>query len=228
MVTTTSFQEAMEWAREVSGELNVARVWIPEKAFVNAVREGESISLTRSTPDGIFGLALGKDPILLPGWNEFALPQGSSPSLTDGMKFHDNWQTHAITTRSQSYEIEILEDEDFVTAFLDAHAPKSSARPGNPEIELWGSVRNADGEIAAIAAISEWESGEKMLSSVGTHTQMRGQGFAQKVCAGLVGLAYDRGIERLNLVVLSSNTSAISAYTKIGFQLVGKFASYTR
>jgi ribosomal protein S18 acetylase RimI-like enzyme len=57
---------------------------------------------------------------------------------------------------------------------------------------------------------------------------MRGQGFAQKVCAGVVGLAYDRGIERIHLVVLSENVAAIQAYTKIGFESVGKFTSYAR
>ena len=89
-------------------------------------------------------------------------------------------------------------------------------------------MRNGQGEIAAIAAITEWESGEKMLSSVATHVEMRGQGFAQRVCAGVVGLAYDRGIERIHLVVLSENTPAIRAYSKIGFEVIGKFASFSK
>ena len=235
MLTTSSFSQAMEWALELFGELNVPRVWIPEKAFVGAARDGNSISFTRSltsaTGEGLFGLALGAHPIILPSWNEFAIPQGTNPEIASEFSVRHNWETHAIATRSQSYEIEPLEgvEEDvFIANFLDTHAPSSSARPGNPEIEFWGCVRNAKGEIAAIAAITQWESGEKMLSSVATHTDMRGQGFAQKVCAGVVGLAYDRGIERIHLVVLSENVAAIQAYAKIGFESVGKFTSYAR
>ena len=218
----------MSWARQLLGELNVPRVWIPAIAFVEAVREGENISFTRKTSDGLFGLAIGPKPILLPEWNELAIPQGLNQIDTAEFTFHDNWETHAIEVTSQSYEIEPIDDNEMITEFLNHHAPKSSARPGNPEIQFWGCVRNSDGEIAAIAAITQWESGEYMLSSVATHADMRGQGFAQKVCAGLVGLSYDRGIERLNLVVLSSNTAAIKAYSRIGFNLIGKFASYSK
>lgn len=218
----------MHWARQLLGELKVPRVWIPEIAFVEAVRNGENISFTRKTSDGLFGLAIGSQPILQTEWNEFAIPQGADPSLVSGFTFHDNWETHAIEVRPRSYEIEPIDDDAVITEFLNAHAPQSSAKPGNPEIQFWGCIRNDAGEIASIAAITQWESGEYMLSSVATHTDMRGHGFAQKVCTGLVGLSYDRGIERLNLVVLSSNIAAIKAYSRIGFHLIGKFASYSR
>lgn len=227
MEKTSSFEEGANWARQLLGELNVPRVWIPEIAFVEAVRDDQNISFTRKTSDGLFGLAIGPQPILLPEWNELAIPQGTDVSLVEGFTFHDNWETHAIEVTSRSYEIEPIDDDEVITEFLNTHAPKSSAKPGNPEIQFWGCVRNGAGEIAAIAAITQWESGEYMLSSVATHTDMRGQGFAQKVCAGLVGLSYDRGIERLNLVVLSSNIAAIKAYSNIGFRLIGKFSSYS-
>jgi ribosomal protein S18 acetylase RimI-like enzyme len=225
---TSNFDEGMSWARQLLGEPNVPRVWIPKLAFVEAVRSGENLTFTRKTSEGLFGLAIGPEPILLPEWNECAIPQSADQSIATGYTFHDNWQTHAIEVTSQSYEIEPIDDNEVITEFLSTHAPQSSAKPGNPEIQFWGCVRNDEGEIAAIAAITQWESGEYMLSSVATHTQMRGQGFAQKVCAGLVGLSYDRGIERLHLVVLSSNAAAIHAYSRIGFHLIGKFASYSR
>jgi ribosomal protein S18 acetylase RimI-like enzyme len=225
---TSDFDEGINWARQLLGEPNVPCVWIPQFAFVEAIREGENISFTRKTSEGLFGLAIGPEPILLTEWNEFAIPQSVDPSIAARLKFHDNWEVHAIEVTSQSYEIEPIDDDEVITKFLNTHAPKSSARPGNPEIQFWGCVRNSEGEIAAIAAITQWESGEYMLSSVATHTHMRGQGFAQKVCAGLVGLSYDRGIERLHLVVLSSNAAAIKAYSRIGFRLIGKFASYSK
>lgn len=228
MERTSEFALGIDWARQLLGEPNVPQVWIPEIAFVDAVRDGENISFTRKTNDGFFGLAIGPRPILLTEWNEFAIPQGVDPSLVEGFTFHDNWETHAIEVTSRSYEVEPLEDDEFISEFLNTHAPQSSAKPGNPEIQFWGCIRNDDGDIAAIAAITQWESGEYMLSSVATHTDMRGQGFGQKICAGLLGLSYDRGIERLNLVVLSSNTAAIKAYSRIGFHLIGKFASYSR
>lgn len=218
----------MQWAREFSGELNVPRVWIPERAFVEASREEGQLSFTRSTRDGLFGLALGDHPIVKEEWNEFALPQGVNADFVMGFTHHNDWQTHAIATRAMSYDIEPLEDDELITAFLAEYAPRSSALPGNPEIDLWGCVRSDDGEIASVAAISEWESGEKMISSVATRADVRGRGYAQKVCTGLVGLAYDRGIERLHLVVLSNNNPAIRAYEKIGFGVIGKFATYSK
>ena len=228
MDRTSSFSEAMEWALSICGELNVPRVWIPEKAFVEALRDGSSISFTRKSEDGLFGLAIGSNPVVLPEWNEFALPQGVDHSLAGGATFHDDWETHAIATRSQSYEIEFIEEDDVIEEFLATHAPNSSARPGNPEVQFWGCVRNDRGELAAIAAITEWESEEKMLSSVATHTDMRGKGYAQRLCSGLVGLAFDRGIDRINLVALSSNVAALKVYEKIGFTCIGKFSSYSR
>jgi ribosomal protein S18 acetylase RimI-like enzyme len=226
--STDAYAEAMEWALELCGPSNVPRVWIPENAFVEAVREEQSLSLTRRTDNGFFGLGTGENPLILPQWNEFALPQSYTGKVPTEFIERHRWETHACETREQSYSLEILEEDEVVSAFLDTHAPDSSARPGNPEIQFWGCVRNVEGEIASVAAITQWESGEYMLSSVGTHLDMRGKGYAQKVCAGLLGLAYDRGIERVNLVVLSSNTPAINAYKKIGFNEIGKFLSYSR
>ncbi len=232
MVSTSDYSEAMAWTLELCGPLNVPRVWIPEIAFVSAVRDDNSLSFTRKTNDGFFGLGIGSNPVILPEWNEFALPQDLNKAVIDVLSptFTPRhlWETHAILIKEQSYSIELLEDDTFIEEFLSTHAPDSSARPGNPEIQFWGCVRNEDEEIAAIAAITEWESGEYMLSSVATHEKMRGRGYSQKVCAGLLGLSYDRGIERINLVVLSSNTPAISAYKKVGFQEIGKFVSYSR
>ncbi len=224
---TNAYAEAMEWAFELYGPLNVPRVWIPEKAFVEAVRDGHSLSFTRKTQEGFFGLGIGTQARILPTWNEFALADNFEGQVPSEFIERHHWETHAIETREESYSLEIIEEDDVISAFLDEHAPDSSARPGNPEIQFWGCVRSDDGEIASIAAITQWESGEYMLSSVGTHSQMRGKGYAQKVIAGLLGLAYDRGIERVNLVVLSSNTAAISAYKKIGFKEIGKFLSYS-
>jgi len=228
MDRTSSYEEAMEWALELYGELNVPRVWIPQRAFVEAIRTGDSLSFTRTTSEGLFGLAIGPVPHIPSEWIRFALPQDLDSYLTSAFTPQHHWQTHAFATREVSYEIEPLEDDEFILAFLESHAPDSSAKPGNPEIQFWGAVRNPEGEIAAIAAITQWESGEYMLSSVATHTDMRGLGYAQKVCAGILGLAYDRGIERIYLVVISSNVPAIRAYKKVGFQEIGKFVTYSR
>ena len=96
---TKSFEEAMDWSQEIFGELNVPRVWIPESAFIEAMRDGQNLSLTRKTHEGNFGLAMGQELILLPEWNEFAIVQGSDAPLTTGFTFHDNWQVHAIATK---------------------------------------------------------------------------------------------------------------------------------
>jgi ribosomal protein S18 acetylase RimI-like enzyme len=231
VITTHNFDEAMAWSREAMGELNVAPVWIPRSRFVRASRVGQSISITRESNDGEFGLSTSLELPIEESWSEFVLPQSISREdvLARGQfRFEDSWQTHGIVPTRSGQAIEVLEDDNVVEQFLATHAPQSSARPGNPEIHFWACVRNEQGEIAAVAAITEWESGESMLSSVATHTEMRGLGYAKKVVEGILRLACDRNYDRINLVVLSNNLPAIKVYESIGFTLMGKFNTFTR
>ena len=137
------------------GELNVARVWITRSRFVRASRMGDAISITRESKEGEFGLSTSLDLPIEETWSEFVLPQSISREIVlkrGPFQFEDSWQTHGIVPTRTGQPIEVLEDGAVIENFLATHAPKSSARPGNPEIHFWGCVRNERGEIAAIAA----------------------------------------------------------------------------
>jgi ribosomal protein S18 acetylase RimI-like enzyme len=231
VTTTTNFDEALAWAEEVMGELNVPRVWIPRSRFIRASRHGNHLSFTRESRDGEFALSTSLDLPIEDSWNEFVLPQSIDKATVlarGNLRFEDGWETHAIHARSFGVSSEVIEDPATIESFLQEHAPRSSARPGSREIDFWVAVRTPDGEIAGVAAITHWESGETMLSSVGTHSQMRSLGYGKKVVEGALSVAYDRGYDRINLVVLSDNLPAIKVYERVGFSLLGKFNTFTR
>ena len=79
-----------------------------------------------------------------------------------------------------------------------------------------------------MACLTQWESGEKMISSVATAVHLRGEGYAQRLVAGVVRNAFDLGIERVGLAVMSENLTARKVYEKVGFTLMGDFNYFER
>ena len=73
-----------------------------------------------------------------------------------------------------------------------------------------------------------WETGQKVLSSVGTSEHERGKGFATKLVAEMVAKAYELGFPRLGLAVHAKNIAAKRAYEKVGFILCGEFTIFER
>jgi len=45
---------------------------------------------------------------------------------------------------------------------------------------------------------------------------------------GIVRMAYERGIDRLNLAVFTENFAARAVYEKIGFECIGDFLYFER
>ena len=221
---TTDHALAMQWARELLGTPNVAVPWIPRDKFLSAVRSPGSLALTREDK-GVFGFGLGVNPEINPAWTHFSLPKAMPRELTESYPLAGQWSAYSIDTQlcAQELPVEELIDTSGVEALLNIHAPDSSTYPGNPEVIFWAGIHSEVGELIAVAAVVRWESGAKMISSVAVHTDRRGEGLAQRLVKGAMRMAFDRGIDRINLAVFTKNESARAVYEKVGFTCMGDF-----
>jgi GNAT superfamily N-acetyltransferase len=226
---TSDHATAMKWASELLGTPNVAVPWIPKDLFVAAVRTPGSLSLTRQDK-GLFGFGLGSNPEINSEWTHFSLPKTLPRGLTENFPLKGQWSAYSIDTRicAGDDQVEELVDTSGVEELLKNHAPDSSTFPGNPEVIFWAGIRHASGELAAVATVVRWESGAKMVSSVAVKSEFRGQGLAQQLMRGVVRMAHDRGIDRLNLAVFTKNESARAVYEKVGFICMGDFLYFER
>lgn len=93
---------------------------------------------------------------------------------------------------------------------------------------FWAGKRNQSGELIAVGAVTMWETGQKVVSSVGTAEHERGKGLATKLVAEMVAKANELGFARLGLAVRADNIPAKRAYEKVGFVLCGEFTIFER
>ncbi|MEI6648482.1 MAG: GNAT family N-acetyltransferase [Actinomycetes bacterium] len=145
--------------------------------------------------------------------------------LTKDFALRGQWDAYGILSEPFAHEngIEILQGDEEINRFLSEHAPDSSVFAPNPEVKFWGAVRTTEGDLAAIGAMTRWESGEHIISSVATDAQLRGQGYGAALMKGLLGLANRDGIERVGLAVYAKNEAAKRLYEKVGFTCMGRF-----
>jgi len=229
LIESSDYALAQKWAIEVAGEPNQAQLIIPEDRFIKAVRNSNSVSLT-TMDERLFGLGLGQNPPIDPNWKRFTVERKVDVSnYVDSIPLLD-LDIYSIET--QLYEnspiaIEIHGDEE-ISDFLKLHAPNSSVWPGNPELVFWAGTRNESGELIAVGAVTMWETGQKVLSSVGTAENERGKGLATKLVAEMVAKVHELGFPRLGLAVRADNIAAKRAYEKVGFALCGEFTIFER
>ena len=229
LVESTDYALAQKWAIEIAGDPNQAQLIIPEDSFIKAVRNSNSVSLTTSD-EKLFGLGLGINPPIDPEWKRFTVERKVDTSnYVDAVSLLD-LDIYSIETqlyKNSPIAIEIHDDEE-ISDFLKVHAPNSSVWPGNPELVFWAGIRNDSGELIAVGAVTMWETGQKVLSSVGTSEHERGKGFATKLVAEMVAKANELGFPRLGLAVRADNIPAKRAYEKVGFVLCGEFTIFER
>jgi ribosomal protein S18 acetylase RimI-like enzyme len=229
LVESTDYALAQKWAIEIAGDPNQAQLIIPKDSFIKAVRNSNSVSLT-TIDEKLFGLGLGVNPPIDPDWKRFTVERKVDTSnYVDSIPLLD-LDIYSIETRqyeNSPIAVEVQGDEE-ISDFLKAHAPNSSVWPGTPELVFWAGTRNESGELIAVGAVTMWETGQKVLSSVGTSEHERGKGIATKLVAEMVAKANELGFPRLGLAVRADNIPAKRAYEKVGFVLCGEFTIFER
>ncbi|GDX23869.1 hypothetical protein LBMAG10_05340 [Actinomycetes bacterium] len=229
LIESTDYALAQKWAIEIAGDPNQAQMIIPEDGFIKAVRNSNSVSLTR-VDEKLFGLGLGVNPPIDSSWERYTVERKVDTSnYVDSIPLLD-LDIYSIETRlyeNSPMAVEIQGDTE-ISDFLKAHAPNSSVWPGNPELVFWAGKRNQSGELIAVGAVTMWETGQKVVSSVGTAGHERGKGLATKLLAEMVAKSNELGFARLGLAVRADNIPAKRAYEKVGFVLCGEFTIFER
>ena len=229
LVESTDYALAQKWAIEIAGDPNQAQLIIPEDSFIKAVRNSNSVSLTTSD-EKLFGLGLGINPPIDPKWKRFTIERKAARSNYEGAESVLDLDIYSIETslyENSPLAVEIQGDTE-ISDFLKVHAPNSSVWPGNLELVFWAGIRNDSGELIAVGAVTMWETGQKVLSSVGTAEHERGKGIATKLVAEMVAKAHELEFPRLGLAVRADNIAAKRAYEKVGFALCGEFTIFER
>lgn len=229
LIESTDYALAQKWAIEIAGDPNQAQMIIPEDGFIKAARNSNSVSLTRK--DGkLFGLGLGINPPIDPDWERYMVERKVETSdLTDSTPLLelDIYSIETEQFKGTLVNFDVYEDEE-ISDFLTANAPNSSVWPANPEVVFWAGKRNAAGDLIAVGAVTMWETGQKVLSSVGTAINERGKGHATKLVTEMVAKANELGFARLGLAVRADNIAAKRSYEKVGFNLCGEFTIFER
>ncbi|MCT9933083.1 GNAT family N-acetyltransferase [Planotetraspora sp. A-T 1434] len=119
------------------------------------------------------------------------------------------------------------EDEPDVTDLLKTANPDSYAMPGIPEVRRWAGIRDAGGELVAVAADAWSAPTVGLLAGVATAVSARGHGLGERVCRFVVSaLLAEHG--RAALMVDDWNRAAIIVYERLGFSRRGVAAAGVR
>ncbi|MFM6841134.1 MAG: GNAT family N-acetyltransferase [Candidatus Planktophila sp.] len=196
--------------------------WVPREKFLTADFDSTgNISISRED-DGIYGIALGASPAIPSDWKNFSLESRGIVALPDEFKAVVEWDSYwAPTIGGQEIAAATASDSD-IDAFLKAHAPDSSVFPGNDEIIQWVEVIS-EGKLAAVAALCRWESGRVVISSVATHSELRGKGLGKQLMEMCLIAGHQLGEKYLCLGVRHQNESAQRLYKGVGFRLMHNF-----
>ena len=203
------------------------RVWVPRERFISGHSDGAgNISFTRED-GGLFGIAIGLDPYIAPEWNRFSVETGGLNGLPELAELVDAWDCYWAPTVTGVPLNERKFSDAAIKEFLELHAPNSSVFPGDDEILHWIEVIE-DGELVGVGALCRWQSGNVVISSVGTHIDRRRQGIGRKVMEGALSGGSHFGASFISLGVMHSNESAQRLYRALGFTLMHNFTYFER
>ena len=155
------------------------------------------------------------------------IPRSWSTPLLDK---RNEWNFYLLESRNDlvlqlKHKVEIINSDDEIAAFLTEHAPDSSTKPGDEEVQFWKGIRNPEGRLVAVGAASRWKSGVIMLVSITTHPEARGGGMAKAVTSSLANELFNQGSPVVGLGVWAANAPAIRAYESVGFRISEEFVS---
>ncbi len=196
--------------------------WVPPEKFVTAEIDGDGNFAISREDDGIYGIALGSSPVIPSEWKNFSMESRGISALPQDFKAVVEWDCYWAPTKNGDAVDAQRSSDDVIAAFLKLHAPDSSVFPGNDEILQWVEIYEGD-ELAAVAALCRWESGRVVISSVATHTDLRGRGLGKKLMEDCLIAGGALGEKYLSLGVRHQNESAQRLYRATGFALMHNF-----
>ena len=129
-----------------------------------------------------------------------------------------------LTNMSQEHVAQVAELEKL--CFRDPWSENSVASELKNALSLW--LVAVDGERVAGYVGSQTVMDESDMMNVAVHPDYRKQGIATALILGLVEELRKRGSRSLTLEVRASNETAISVYSKLDFQEVGRRKNYYR
>ena len=129
-----------------------------------------------------------------------------------------------ITKMTESHVAQVAELEKL--CFRDPWSENSVASELHNALSLW--LVAVDGERVAGYVGSQTVMDESDMMNVAVHPDYRKQGIATALILGLVEELRKRGSRSLTLEVRASNENAISVYSKLDFQEVGRRKNYYR
>ena len=129
-----------------------------------------------------------------------------------------------ITKMTESHVAQVAELEKL--CFRDPWSENSVASELHNALSLW--LVAVDGERVAGYVGSQTVMDESDMMNVAVHPDYRKQGIATALILGLVEELRKRGSRSLTLEVRASNETAISVYSKLDFQEVGRRKNYYR
>lgn len=112
-----------------------------------------------------------------------------------------------------------------IQAFLKTHYPATFLNQDALDAGVTTAVRGPHGDLIALCGIHVVAQSEHVaaLGNVVTHPNHRGQGLAAHTISATCHALIDQGITHIGLNVMSSNTSAIRCYEKLGFHTTHDF-----
>jgi ribosomal protein S18 acetylase RimI-like enzyme len=226
------YEEAIEFLHDDLRASTLFKTWIPRERFIELLHSEGGISMFREDTTPI-AFAIGANPPIRDSWKKMSIERGASVIDEISAKEREDWETYYMVVPRDPVpytEPRVRADAE-IDSFLKQHAPKSSVFPGNKEIVEWVRVdRNIAGkaELLGVAAICRWESGEHVVASVATHSEMRGEGIGVEVMRQTLAVAQRNSIPILCLGVMSNNHSAIALYKRSGWQELVKFTFIER
>ena len=217
------YDDARDFYQEKNPGSPFFETWFPRSKYVTShVTDGGSLTAIRADGEGVYAMAVGADPFIPEDVKKFSIERGASEKYLEGAIESGGWDCYYKATPPIGQLIERRFSDEVIDSFLKEHAPQSSVFPGNEEIQHWVEIIDGD-DLVGVAALCRWESGHIVLSSVATHSEMRGRGIGKKLMELSLQGARALGEETLSLGVFHLNEAGIRLYESTGFTLMHHF-----
>lgn len=229
---THDFQQASQWANQKFGEPNFLTYWFPRSQFLEAEGGDGWLSATRRDSGAIYGMAVGANSEINPDWTHFSISRYANQAQIDSALFKKDgeWDAFFIKTEPFSHipPLENMKDSlEVVEKFLEKNFPDASTRTDSEEVISWSALRNDEGKLVALGALSIWESGGLAAQSITVDKEERGKGYGRAIVEGMISTGFHLGFNSLCLGVWFYNSVAKSLYESIGFTRVDSFIHYS-